>query len=87
MFKQKNDDYLASLNRARRKRNRGDYRKYALIAAGAVVLIAGAVFFGSKLKNREAANVPETAQTEETAGPEDPQGPGGGGKKGSGGFL
>lgn len=39
MFKLKKDDYLASLNRARRKRNRGDYKKYALIAAGAVVII------------------------------------------------
>ena len=44
MFKLKKDDYLASLNRARRKRNRGDYKKYALIAAGAVVIIGAVVF-------------------------------------------
>ena len=53
MFKLKKDDYLASLNRARRKRNRGDYKKYALIAAGAVVIIGAVVFAGLKLGNRE----------------------------------
>ena len=46
MFKLKKDDYLASLNRARKKRNRGDYKKYALIAAGAVVIIGAVVFAG-----------------------------------------
>ena len=50
MFKLKKDDYLASLNRARRKRNRGDYKKYALIAAGAVVIIGAVVFAGLKLE-------------------------------------
>ena len=46
MFKLKKDDYLASLNRARRKRNRGDYKKYALIAAGAVVIIGAVCILG-----------------------------------------
>ena len=58
MFKLKKDDYLASLNRARRKRNRGDYKKYALIAAGAVVIIGAVVFAGLKLGNRETGGKP-----------------------------
>ena len=64
MFKLKKDDYLASLNRARRKRNRGDYKKYALIAAGAVVIIGAVVFAGLKLGNRETGGKPgESAES------------------------
>ncbi|WP_294151468.1 C40 family peptidase [uncultured Clostridium sp.] len=58
MFKQKDNDYLASLNRARKKRNRGDYKKYALIAAGVAVVIGIAVFAGMKLRNKEAGGKP-----------------------------
>ena len=73
MFKQKNDDYLASLNRARRKRNRGEYKKYALIAAGAAVLIGGAVLLGLKFRNHETGNVQGKAQTESSVPEADPQ--------------
>lgn len=45
MFKQKNDDYLATLNRARKKRNRENDKKYILIAAGVVAVLGCAAFF------------------------------------------
>lgn len=56
MFKNKEDDYMLSLNRARRKRNRGQYNKYAAIAVGAIILIGGAFFMGNKFMNRGTAN-------------------------------
>lgn len=58
MFKNKSDDYIQSLNRARKKRNGDDYKKYALIAAGVIVIIGGIAFAGSRPKNKEAGGVP-----------------------------
>lgn len=54
MENDKNDDYMLSLKRARRKRNGGQYKKYALIAAGVIIVIGGAVFMGNRGTNREA---------------------------------
>jgi len=73
MFGEKKDDYLTSLNRARRRRKKYNLGTYALIAAGAAVVITGAVYLGLHLKNREAAGraAEPSVQTEETmaAGP------------------
>ncbi len=49
MMKFKQEGYLASLNRARKKRNGWDYKRYGLIAAGILVLIAALVYIGLHL--------------------------------------
>lgn len=69
MLNNKKDDYMLSLNKARRKRNKGQqYKKYALIAAGAVVLIGGAVFAGSRFLNRETGGI-AAGRTQAESGP------------------
>ena len=49
MLGQKKDDYLSSLNKARRRRRRGFDWKFAAVVAGAVVLLAGAAWGGCSL--------------------------------------
>lgn len=51
MINDKKDDYMISLKRARRKRNGARYKKYILIAAGAVAVIGAVVFFGRNMVN------------------------------------
>lgn len=68
MLKNKNDDYMLSLNKARRKRNGGQYKKYAVIAAGAVIVIAGLAFMGRKMMNRNTNTVVTVESGEEPAG-------------------
>ena len=46
MLGQKKDDYLSSLNKARKRRRRGFDWKFAAVVAGAVVLLAGAAWGG-----------------------------------------
>ena len=57
-------DYMASINKARGKRRRPPYEKYAAVAAGVIVLVCGVFFGGSYLKNRgdekQAAAVKQT---------------------------
>lgn len=64
-------DYMASINKARRKRNKPPYAKYA--AAAAVILVAaGGIFFGSKMiKNGHGAD--PAAVTESGSGSSSPQ--------------
>lgn len=64
-------DYMASINKARRKRNKPPYAKYA--AAAAVILVAaGGIFFGSKMiKNGRGAD--PAAVTESGSGSSSPQ--------------
>ncbi len=58
MFGQKNDDYLRSINKAKRRRRRGYDWKFTAIVAGAVVLLAGAAWGGCQLiQNRETGEV------------------------------
>lgn len=66
MIKDKNDDYIQSLNRARRKRNGGQYKKYALFAAGAVIVIGAAAFMGKKMMNRETGAIVTNKTTMES---------------------
>lgn len=74
MLKLKNDDdYMVSLKRARRRRNRGEYKKYALIAAGVLVVVAGGIFLGKKLKNSETGGAAVKTATEESSGTEVPE--------------
>ncbi|MEG1576371.1 MAG: SH3 domain-containing protein, partial [Clostridium sp.] len=70
MLKNKDEDYMLSLNKARRRRNQIDYKKYILIAAGAIILIGGGVFFGKKMMNQETggALVKESTQQGDPAG-------------------
>ncbi|MEF9939842.1 MAG: SH3 domain-containing protein [Clostridium sp.] len=70
MLKNKDEDYILSLNKARRRRNQIDYKKYILIAAGAIILIGGGVFFGKKMMNQETggALVKESTQQGDPAG-------------------
>ena len=49
MLGQKKDDYLSSLNKARKRRRRGFDWKFASVVAGAVVLLAGAAWGGCSL--------------------------------------
>lgn len=49
----RSNDYTSSLKRARRRRNHGQYRSYALIAAGVILIAAGGVFLGRKLMHSE----------------------------------
>ena len=57
-------DYMASINKARGRRRRPPYEKYAAVAAGVIVLVCGVFFGGSYLKNRgdekQAAAVKQT---------------------------
>lgn len=66
-------DYMASINKARRKRNKPPYVKYA--AAAAVILVAaGGIFFGTKaLRNgrgADPASVTESGTGESELSPE-----------------
>lgn len=60
---------MLSLDKARKKRNKGNYTTYALLAVGAAVLICGAALFAKKVMNGGAENaaVP-VALEEETSG-------------------
>lgn len=44
-------DYMASINKARRRKKRPPYGKYAAIAVGCVLVIAGVIFGGKALVN------------------------------------
>lgn len=63
MLKPKDDNYMTSLRRARRKRNGDSYKKYALIAAGVALVIGGAVFMGKRWNNSETGGPGVTEST------------------------
>lgn len=66
MFEDKKPaDYMASINKARRKRNRPPYEKYAA-AAAVVCVVAAAAVFGVRAVKNHSKNEP-AAVTEETA--------------------
>lgn len=53
-------DYMAMLNKARRKRNDKDYTRYLMIAGAILLLTVAAVMIGKAVKKQEAA-APEKA--------------------------
>lgn len=58
-------DYMASINKARKKRNKNPYMTYAAIAAG-ILVVAGGVWFGVKaFRNRPADPAAVTKQSSE----------------------
>lgn len=59
-------DYMAMLNKARRKRNDKDYTRYLMIAGAILLLTVAAVMIGKAVKKQEAA-APEKA-VEKNAG-------------------
>lgn len=61
-------DYRTSINKARRRRNRGKYEKYLLIAGVAVIVILLAVIIG-KTWNKPASGEAENRQGEEQQQP------------------
>ena len=69
-------DYKSSISKARRKRNRGGYEKYFLIAGAAAIVILLAVIIG-KMNSPDSdeaggtAQTEEASQTEETLSPEE----------------
>ena len=59
-------NYMASLNKARRKRNRPPYEKYAA-AAAVVLLAAGGIFLGSRIVGKDEPAVHmESSEGQET---------------------
>lgn len=58
-------DYMASINKARRKRKRPPYEKYAAVAAAVCLVAAGVVFGVKTIKNREKDE--PAAMTEQAA--------------------
>lgn len=56
-------DYMASINKARRRRKRPPYEKYAAIAVG-TVLVIGAVVLGGKIIAKRNAGEPAAVTTE-----------------------
>lgn len=64
-------DYMSSLKRARRRRNQGRYRTYALLAAGVIVLAAGGVFLSMRLKHSSAGGPAAAKNATQGATPSD----------------
>lgn len=74
-------DYMASINKARGRRKRPPYEKYAAVAAGLIVLACG-IFFGSSWLNdhgddKQAAAVRQEENSESGDGSESETGTGG----------
>ena len=59
-------DYMASINKARRKRNQNPYWKY-IAAAAAVCVVAGGIWFGSRFIKTGEEGDPETSAETVTA--------------------
>lgn len=63
-----NKDYLARLNKARRKRNNNDYIKYIIIALVVIFLIIGVILIG-KLVKKQVSSQPEGVVAERMDSP------------------
>lgn len=74
MFGQKNDDYIKSLNKAKKRRRGGLDWRLAAIIAGAVVLFAGAAWGGCQIiRNRQAGADARQKEAQEETGVEKPE--------------
>ncbi len=73
MLKQKKEDYQASLKRARRRRRGHDYKKYAMIAVLAAIIVALLIFLGKVIGGQRTDAPPRGVATASEASKSDLQ--------------
>ena len=66
MFEQKDEDYIRSLNKAKKRRRRGTDWRFAAMVAGAVVLFVGLLWGGCSLIRNRQADVDPQKRKEQT---------------------